>query len=159
MNELLTLMFNFSFTDSESLTFYFKMLQQIRVLNDNPSTPKASPRISALKKGSKSPFRSPLSNLSNSNSPSSFNMKINSITKSTPGSGSCIKHHTRLPNSPFLVYDGESWHNEYEWIERQTSEFKERSVKITNNAPTIEPIPLVLDTELSSKTGAMTNLE
>ena len=132
----------------------FKMLQKFRVLNDDPSTPKASPRISTLKKGSRSPFRSPLSNLSNNNSPSPFSLKFDSLTKSTPGSGSCIKHHTRLPNSPFLVFDGKSWHKEDEWIERQTSALKERSTKINKNSPAILPIPFSLDADISTKTGA-----
>ena len=128
------------------------LLERIRLQNGDTSTPKASPRISLLKKGlhsgSKSPFRSPFSNLSNS--PSPFPSPAGSIANVTPDL-SGRKTYYRGLNSPFMVYDGNAWHKEQDWIENQMSSVKARLDN--EKAQTIEPISLSLDFEEPAQSG------
>ena len=129
------------------------LLERIRLQNGDTSTPKASPRISLLKKGlhsgSKSPFRSPLSNVSNS--PSPFRSPAGSVAKVTPLSGR--KTYQRDLNSPFMVYDGNAWHKEQEWIKSQMSSVKARLDNASKKAQTIEPISLSLDFGKPAQSG------
>ena len=130
------------------------LLERIRLQNGDTSTPKASPRISLLKKGlhsgSKSPFRSPLSNVSNS--PSPFRSPAGSIANVTPDLSGRKKYHRGL-NSPFMVYDGNAWHKEQEWIKSQMSSVKARLDNASKKAQTIEPISLSLDFGKPAQSG------